>query len=99
MVGPTTASVRISCSTQASLVLGYAHLGLDILGVTLYGLEVAFSRAVEVSVDQLPAGRVVVPRLCIVDAVGRKTEESSLRNGRAHTAHRQHVVNKGTDAR
>lgn len=48
----------------------------------------------EVSVDQLPTGRVVVPRLGIVDAVRGKTEEPSLRKQKGTQGKRQLVANE-----
>lgn len=54
------------------------NLQVRVFGVDLDGLEVALGSSGVVAVRQLSTGRVVVPRLGVVDVVRGKTEESGL---------------------
>lgn len=56
------------------------YLQFRVLGVPLDGLHVALRSASVVTVGQLPAGRVVVPRFGIVHVVRGEAEEAGLRS-------------------
>lgn len=55
-----------------------ADLYFGILGVVLYGLEVALRSPCEITVHQLPASCIVVPRIGVVDVVRRIPKKSRL---------------------